>query len=112
MSILNKIATERGTDKRSEIHDYCRKYEKYLPFKVDENITILEIGVLDGESLLTWKDYFFNAKIVGIDINPICKQLENINNNIHVEIGSQYDTEFLKYIGEKYGPFDMILDDG
>ena len=33
MNDLNKLAILYNTDKSSEIHDYCRKYEKYLPFK-------------------------------------------------------------------------------
>lgn len=110
MSILDSFGVECGTDKSSLYHDYLKKYEKYLPFNRNEKIKILEIGVLDGESLCTWKKYFYNAEIIGIDINPYCKKFEE--NNIKIEIGSQYDGEFLKTIGEKYGPFDMILDDG
>lgn len=108
--ILNQIATYRGTDKSSEIHNYCEKYEKYLPFKRDDEINMLEIGVLNGDSLRTWKDYFFKATILGIDINPDCKQHESPR--ISVEIGSQFDGNFLFTTSNKYGPFDMILDDG
>jgi hypothetical protein len=37
----------------------------------------------------------------------------NRNNNVKIlEIGSQYDGIFLKQIIEKYGEFDLILDDG
>ena len=110
--ILNKLAIHRGTDKSSEIHNYCDKYEKYLPFKRDEKLNILEIGVLNGQSLLTWKDYFYESKIVGIDINSDCKQYEDLNKNISVEIGSQVDHVFLNNVMREHGPFDMILDDG
>lgn len=112
MKSLDRIAVDCNTDKSSLVHDYCRKYEKWLPFKRWEPITILEIGVLNGESLSMWNGYFFNAKIIGIDINPDCKKYENPNQNIFVEIGSQDDPEFLNYIAEKYGKFDLILDDG
>ena len=110
MSLLDKIGIECGTDKSSLLHDYLRKYEKYLPFDREEPIKILEIGVLEGESLCVWKKYFPNSKIIGIDINPYCKKFES--EDVTVEIGSQFDSEFLKMIGEKYGPFDMVLDDG
>ena len=43
---------------------------------------------------------------------PECKNHEDIDNNIFVEIGSQDDPDFLKYVIDKFGPFDMILDDG
>lgn len=110
MSILNDIAILRGTDKSSLVHDYCRKYEKYLPFKRDEELKILEIGVLNGESLRMWKDYFFNSNIVGIDINRKCKQYEEPR--ISVEIGSQTDGDFLSTLSQKYEYFDLIVDDG
>ena len=110
MSILNKIGVKHNTDKSSVLHDYLFKYEKYFPFDRFDKLKILEIGVLNGSSLKTWEEYYENSEIIGIDINPDCKQYEK--NRIRVEIGSQYDAEFLKMIGEKYGPFDLILDDG
>jgi hypothetical protein len=110
MSTLDRIAKSHGTDKSSEIHNYCVKYEKYLPFNRYDNLNILEIGVLDGKSLLTWKEYYYNSHILGIDINPDCKKFEE--SRISVEIGSQSDSIFLSQISFKYGPFDMILDDG
>lgn len=110
MSTLNKIAESFGTDKSSDIHNYCVKYEKYLPFERYNRLNILEIGVLDGQSLKTWKDYFYNSNILGIDINPDCKQYEE--KRILVEIGSQADNIFLNDVMRTHGPFDMILDDG
>ncbi len=110
MSILDEIAKKYGTDKSSEVHNYCVKYEKYLPFKRDEHLNILEIGVLNGESLKMWKEYFYNSHIVGIDINPECKKYEE--QRVSVEIGSQVDGNFLSRLWQQYGPFDMILDDG
>jgi len=107
---LDDIAIKYGTDKSSLIHNYCVKYEKYLPFKREDSIKLLEIGVLKGGSLSTWSEYFPNSTIIGVDINPSCKQYEK--DNIKIEIGSQVDKDFLKTVIETYGPFDMILDDG
>jgi hypothetical protein len=112
MSLLDSLAKKYGTDKSSDVHNYCVKYEKYLPFNRYQDMNILEIGILDGKSLLTWKDYYYKAKIVGIDINPDCKQFQNKENDISVEIGSQGNNVFLNDIMREYGPFDMILDDG
>jgi hypothetical protein len=70
----------------------------------------MEIGVLNGQSVKTWKDYFYRSDIIGIDINPDCKQYED--DKIRIEIGSQDDGEFLQSVKEKYGLFDIILDDG
>ena len=110
MSTLDKLAKMHGTDKSSDIHNYCVKYEKYLPFNRYDKLTMMEIGVLDGKSLLTWKDYFYRSHILGIDINPECKKYEE--DRITIEIGSQSDGGFLSRTSEHYGPFDIILDDG
>lgn len=110
MSTLDRVAKSHGTDKCSEIHDYCVKYEKYLPFKRYEELNILEIGVLDGKSLRTWKEYYYRSNILGIDINPNCKEFEETR--INVEIGSQTDGIFLSSLSQKYGSFDLIIDDG
>jgi hypothetical protein len=110
MSALDTIANSYGTDKSSLLHNYCVKYEKYLPFKRHDVLQILEIGVLRGESLKTWKDYFYRSQIFGIDILSECKQYEE--DRITVEIGSQTDGDFLTMVSQKHGPFDIILDDG
>lgn len=110
VSILNNIGLKHGTDKTSEIHDYLQKYEKHIPYSRYSKIKILEIGVLNGASLKTWKEYFINSTIVGIDINPECKQYEE--GDIKIEIGSQFDERFLYDVCEKYGEFDLIIDDG
>lgn len=110
MKTLDEIANFYGTDKGSGIHDYCKKYEKYLPFKREDKLKIFEIGVARGESLRMWKEYYFNAHILSIDILPECKQYEE--DRITIEIGSQTDGEFLNRLSYKYAPFDMIIDDG
>jgi hypothetical protein len=110
MNTLDKIAKSFGTDKCTENHNYCNKYEKYLPFNRYDELNILEIGILDGKSLLTWKEYYYRSNILGIDINPDCKKYEE--ERIKVEIGSQADYVFLNDIMREYGKFDMVLDDG
>ena len=57
-----------------------------------------------------WKDYFVNSTILGIDINPECKNYKE--ESVFVEIGSQTNEYFLSKISEEYGPFDLIIDDG
>ena len=109
MSTLDKIAQFYGTDKRSDIHDYCRKYEKYLPFNKYDKLKILEIGVFNGRSLKMWEEYYPNSMIYGIDINPECVKYQN--NRIKIKIGSQIDKSFLDEI-IKLKPFDLIIDDG
>ncbi len=58
-----------------------------------------------------WKDYFGkDAKIYGININPLCKELEEPN--IKILIGSQSDRNFLKEVKRQIPPIDVLIDDG
>lgn len=110
MNSLDEIAIKNGTDKSSKIHNYCVKYEKYFNFNRNENLKILEIGVLNGDSLRTWSEFYPNSVIVGIDIDEQC--IVHESEKIKIEIGSQIDENFLNNVIEKYGEFDLILDDG
>lgn len=77
---------------------------------------ILEIGIgghdLDyqgGASLLAMSFFFQKAKIYGLDL--INKEFLN-SKRIKTLIGSQNDKKFLNNLGKKFGPFDIIIDDG
>lgn len=94
------------------------KWLHYLPVYesvIDRSrpIRMLEIGVFHGGSLRMWREYLHPQSIVvGIDIDPDCKQFEDPENSIHVRIGGQQDATFLHEINSEFGPFDVILDDG
>ena len=112
--MLSELGRKYGCDKVDQYHTFKGKtyfdvYEKYLNKFREENITFLELGVRDCASLKVWKEYFPKAKIVGIDINPACRRYGAFG--FHIEIGSQGDTSFINDVIEKYGPFDIILDD-
>lgn len=90
---------------------YLEVYERYFARYRNSPCRILEIGVQNGGSLHLYQKYFSLAeKIVGIDVDPNCKQVES--GNIHVEIGSQADVNFLADVNAEYGPFDIVIDDG
>lgn len=94
------------------------KWVHYLPVYesvIDRSqpIRMLEIGVFHGGSLRMWRKYLHpESVIVGIDIDPNCKQFEDPANNVHVRIGGQQDATFLQEVNSEFGPFDVILDDG
>jgi hypothetical protein len=67
---------------------------------------VLEIGVSHGGSLQIWKEYFGpQAEIMGIDIDPRCKEYEE--DQIHILIADQS-----KLKAGDIGPFDIVIDDG
>ena len=56
-----------GSDKGTK-HDYHLIYEPFFEKVRYEPINILEVGILNGHSMLAWLEYFPNAQIYGIDI--------------------------------------------
>jgi len=102
------FAKTRGTHKW--LH-YLPVYESVIDRS--RPIRMLEIGVFHGGSLHMWRDYLHpRSVIVGIDIDPDCKQFDDPENNVHVRIGGQQDDTFLQEVNAEFGPFDVILDDG
>ena len=90
---------------------YFDIYERHFERFVDKKPVILEIGVAGGGSLQMWKEYFGEgSKVIGIDIDPKCKQFES--DNIEVFIGSQDDPNVINAITDKYPSLDIVLDDG
>jgi len=94
-------------------HHYLQIYEDRLGPLRDRPIRMLEIGVFRGGSLEMWKGWLHaDSVIVGLDIDPGCRQYEQADRGMHVRIGDQSDAEFLAQVVEEFGPFDVILDDG
>ena len=108
---ITKLFRRHGSDKAS--HEYSEVYFSYFEKLKEKSLTILEIGVADGNSVRTWSEYFPNSKIVGIDIKKIdTKEKKLDKNNIYIYQGSQSDKNFIKSIINQYKEFDIIIDDG
>ena len=105
MSLID-IAKKYPTSKND--HEYIQFYETYFHNFRNKDINILEIGIERGDSLRMWREYFTKAKICAIDILD-----RNISvDNTDIMIGDQSNLDFLKKITDKYGKFDIIIDDG
>ena len=107
---LEEIGTRYGTDKSSSCHGYLNFYDSVLKHLRDRSVTLLEIGVFNGASTKMWRDYFSNGQIVGLDIDERCRHIAE--GRITIEIGDQSDVADLSSISAKYGPFDIVIDDG
>jgi hypothetical protein len=90
---------------------YFERYDPIFEPLIEKEIVLLELGVDKGGSLLLWRDYFPQGKIVGIDIN-LSKGFHPIE-RIHVYEGSQADPQFLSQVANETAPdgFDIIIDD-
>lgn len=114
-SFLHFLGTIFGTDKVNIHHSFGDKsyldiYDQYFRGYRTRSVKLLEIGVKGGHSLRTWKAYFENADIYGLDINPECESV--VEDRIDVYIGSQNDSHVLENMASKAGTFDIIIDDG
>ena len=108
---LQTVLNKYNTKKNSKYNNYGKYYDKYLNNYINKQIRYLEIGILKDEGLYAMKEYFNNAKvIVGIDRNPYSITLEQTQNNIFIEIGKQNNEIFLNKVNNKYGNFDIIID--
>ena len=113
VNIVDTVFNNHQTDKNSSFHNYNRQYKEYLEKFRYKNIKLLEIGVHNGASLRLYRELFPNAThIVGLDINEYCKQFENLDDAIYVDIGDATNKDFIQNLHQKYGGFDIIIDDG
>lgn len=114
MATLDELAIEHGTDKSTLSHGYTRWYETYFEPIRQEPITLLELGwgghddpTAGGQSAATWRAYFPHATIVVVDI--AAKTVARPG--VHFHQGSQADPAFLTDLHERYGDFDIVIDD-
>jgi demethylmacrocin O-methyltransferase len=123
---LDALARFYGTDKGSQDfgiavgHNYTPLYEHHFGPRRKAVRSVLEIGVggtssvegyetpAGGQSLLMWSRYFPNATILGIDIFD--KAITGTR--IRFERGDAADADFLRRLIDRYGPFDIVVDDG
>jgi 23S rRNA U2552 (ribose-2'-O)-methylase RlmE/FtsJ len=90
---------------------YFEVYDHHFSRFRGKEVKVLEIGVFHGGSLQMWKKYFGEqAQIIGVDINPACKELEE--ERIRIYIGSQEEREFLAKLKAEIGRVDIVIDDG
>jgi hypothetical protein len=92
-------------------HHYFEIYHRHLERFRSRSPVLLEIGVFQGGSLSMWREYFGEGvKIVGVDVEPRCKQFEDDATTI--VIGDQADPAFLAEIRSRFPRIDIIIDDG
>ena len=109
MALLEFFLNNKHRPMNRWLH-YLPLYERHLEKLVGQEVTLLEIGVGGGGSLQMWKWFFGpKARIVGIDENPQCAFEEE---QIEVVIGDQGDTDLLTATAERFGGFDVVIDDG
>lgn len=111
MNLLKYFNENQNNNAIHKCLHYFDIYERHFRPFVDKKIKVLEIGIGQGGSLKMWKEYFGkDAEIIGVDINPKCKQFEE--ERIKIYIGNQANVLFLKNLIDNEHNFDIIIDDG
>ena len=106
----------QGNDQGHTYHDYMRAYEK-LFCGAPRNLSVLNVGVLDGHSLRTYADFFGpKAHVVGADISLGLFRSQTIGTrpNIMTYEGDQTSRQTrdgLRKLAHG-GKFDLIIEDG
>jgi hypothetical protein len=135
-NILSELSEKYGSDKgapgeikihrgQNPYHSYTDIYDFFLNGIKNTALNVLECGIgtnnvdvessmgpdgIPGASLRMWKDYFPNAQIVGIDIDPrIMFSEERIKTFVVDQTNPESIKKFKSALNKK---FDFILDDG
>ena len=122
--MLQALFVKYGTDKA--VNGYAPTYTKVLAAHRKTITRVLEIGIgtmipgvhssmadyardgyRPGGSLRAWRDYFANATITGLDIQPDTQFTEE---RINTVLGDSTDPVVAQQFPDEH--FDLIIDDG
>ena len=110
LSIFFKLSNSDKSEQYSDQYDLISSIIK------KKKIKILEIGIgghnvefAGGQSLIALAHYFDKSDVIGADFFK--KDFLN-RKNIKTVVLDQGDPKMLKNLGKKYGPFDLVIDDG
>jgi cephalosporin hydroxylase len=110
MTLFDLFLTNTGRPIHKSGH-YFFAYERHFGRYVGQPVTFLEIGAGNGGSAQMWKRWLGPlARIVTIDINPVCRAYED--EQVAVRIGDQSDRGFLQALIDEFGAPDAVIDDG
>ena len=117
ISRFKRIGNKYNNDKVTT-HNYENMYGTLVAHLTDKEFNLLEIGLgcdhnslSEGKSIGVWREYLPHAIFSLLEFNQKCAEpfRSKVDN---LFIGDQSDLDLLKVIGQKAGPFQLIVDDG
>src|SRR5688500_11842824 len=106
---LEELGLKYGSSKL--IGDYLRRYSRWIERDRERVTNVVEIGVRFGQSLRMWADYFPNAVIHGVDVDPSAAEHES--ERIRVTISdSTNPAEMKRFLEGITGDVQLAIDDG
>lgn len=116
---LCEIGKKYDTDKSSQrsnvtdsrhCHPYTLFYDGLFKNNKNDNLNIAELGILDGASLLMWKDYFTNSNIYGFEYNnSLINNFKTNYNNERITL-SEIDVTNKDSIVESFSKLNIMYD--
>jgi hypothetical protein len=96
----------------SKPDDFYKIYESYFAPLRESAMTMLEVGVHEGESTKTFSRYFSRGRIIGIDLKMQDIDFSRFPNVTYVQ-ANQTDGNALRDLAAQHAPdgYDIILDD-
>lgn len=121
---LCEIGKKYDTDKSSQrinvtdyrhCHPYTLFYDSLFKHKKNEHLKIAELGILDGGSLLMWKEYFSASEIYGFEysddlINNFKQKFDNERITLS-KLDVTNKNSILKAFSELNELYDIIVED-
>ena len=112
---INGHEKDGGTDKDT-FHSYIEMYERFLAPMAEKQITLMEVGIQYGGSMLLWQDYLPAAKCIFLD------NIDSVHSNIYQKLNNKrckllfqdaYTVDSVKQV-KKLAPLglDIAIDDG
>jgi len=116
MNELIRLHTENNhtTDKWGttvDKHTYLQTYGEIFERMKERNNRILEIGIMKGDSLNLWAEYFTQSIIYGVEQDYPQEGMVQLNARVRVITGDAYTPEMITLLKD-IGKFDIIIDDG
>ena len=99
MNTLQDYADKYGTDKNATGHNYVSVYDPlFTPFRQD-TFNFLEIGVYQCGAHRTWRAYFPNATIYGIDIQlKVIDEFKHEERMVLQEVDQGNEQQLIEYL--------------
>jgi hypothetical protein len=108
-NLLEQLGQKYQPSKRA--HHYLPYYWMHFRDIRMQVRKVCEIGLQNDASIRMWEEFFPNAEIFGIDIDPRCEEFSGDRRRVF--IGDQSDRKFLgHFLDEVGGGLDIVIDDG
>lgn len=108
-NLLEQLGAKYQPTKR--LHHYLPHYWTHFRDIREQVRCVLEIGLETDRSLRMWEEFFPNAAILGVDIDPACAAFAGGRRQVF--IGDQSDPRFLaSVLAQAPSAPDVVIDDG